>query len=84
MAISAPFWGLIADRYGRKPMVLRAMFAKYTRAQVIAACEKAGLSYAPITRPQDLFDDPHVTSPGALVEITLADGRTTGVPALPP
>jgi DHA1 family multidrug resistance protein-like MFS transporter len=27
MAITAPFWGVIADRYGRKPMVLRSMFA---------------------------------------------------------
>jgi MFS transporter, DHA1 family, multidrug resistance protein len=26
MAISAPIWGIVADRYGRKPMVLRAMF----------------------------------------------------------
>ncbi|MBX5445812.1 MFS transporter [Sphaerobacter sp.] len=26
MAITAPFWGFVADRYGRKPMVLRAMF----------------------------------------------------------
>lgn len=27
MAIAAPIWGIVADRYGRKPMVLRAMFA---------------------------------------------------------
>lgn len=26
MAISAPLWGIVADRYGRKPMVVRAMF----------------------------------------------------------
>lgn len=26
MAVSAPVWGIIADRFGRKPMVLRAMF----------------------------------------------------------
>ena len=26
MAVTAPLWGAIADRYGRKPMVLRAMF----------------------------------------------------------
>ncbi len=26
MALAAPIWGVIADRYGRKPMVLRAMF----------------------------------------------------------
>ncbi len=27
MAISAPLWGIAADRFGRKPMVVRAMFA---------------------------------------------------------
>ena len=27
MAISAPIWGLVADRRGRRPMLLRAMFA---------------------------------------------------------
>lgn len=27
MAISAPIWGIVADRYGRRPMVLRAMLA---------------------------------------------------------
>jgi DHA1 family multidrug resistance protein-like MFS transporter len=27
MAFAAPFWGMMADRRGRKPMVLRAMFA---------------------------------------------------------
>ena len=26
MAITAPIWGLIADRYGRKPMLLRGLF----------------------------------------------------------
>jgi MFS transporter, DHA1 family, multidrug resistance protein len=27
MALSAPIWGLLADRYGRKPMLVRAMIA---------------------------------------------------------
>jgi DHA1 family multidrug resistance protein-like MFS transporter len=27
MAVSAPIWGIIADRYGRKLMVMRSMFA---------------------------------------------------------
>jgi crotonobetainyl-CoA:carnitine CoA-transferase CaiB-like acyl-CoA transferase len=63
--------------------VLRAMFAKRTRADIIAACERSGLSFAPITKPEELFDDPHLNAPGALVEVTLADGRTTAIPALP-
>ena len=25
MAISSPIWGIVADRYGRKPMVVRSM-----------------------------------------------------------
>jgi DHA1 family multidrug resistance protein-like MFS transporter len=27
MTIAAPMWGLVADRYGRKPMLLRGLFA---------------------------------------------------------
>lgn len=27
MAISAPIWGIVSDRYGRKPMLLRAMYS---------------------------------------------------------
>jgi crotonobetainyl-CoA:carnitine CoA-transferase CaiB-like acyl-CoA transferase len=49
----------------------------------MAACEQAGLPFAPITRPEQLFDDPHLNGSGGLTEIRLADGRTTRVPTLP-
>jgi DHA1 family multidrug resistance protein-like MFS transporter len=29
MALTAPFWGIVADRYGRKPMLLRSQFAAF-------------------------------------------------------
>ncbi|MBA3379308.1 MAG: MFS transporter [Chloroflexia bacterium] len=29
MAITAPIWGIVADRYGRKPMLMRAQFAAF-------------------------------------------------------
>ena len=62
---------------------LRAMFAQMSRADILASCEKVGLPHAPIMRPEDMFDDPHLNAPDAMVEVTLADGRKTSTPALP-
>ena len=45
--------------------------------------EKHGLPFAPITRPQDLFDDPHLNATGGLAPMELPDGRATKVPLLP-
>ena len=45
--------------------------------------EEAGIPYAPVTRPQDLFDDPHLNAADALVETKLPDGRTGKLPKIP-
>ena len=36
MVVAAPFWGTMADRRGRKPMVLRAMWAAMIAASLMA------------------------------------------------
>ena len=59
------------------------MFGGLGLARALAKCEAVGLPFAPITRPEDLFDDPQLNQPGATVEVTLADGRATKTPALP-
>jgi len=46
-------------------------------------CEAAGVGFAPIRRPEELFDDPHLNRPDARVDLTLEDGRTTWLPGLP-
>ena len=63
--------------------ILRELFLGLSRAEIVHRCEKAQLPFAPITKPEELFDDPHLACPGAMVEVTLADGRTCPVPALP-
>ncbi len=35
-AISAPYWGSLADRYGRKPMIIRAGFVLFATYSLIA------------------------------------------------
>jgi crotonobetainyl-CoA:carnitine CoA-transferase CaiB-like acyl-CoA transferase len=62
---------------------LREIFFTRTRADIVNACEQARLPFAPIMKPEELFDDPHLASPGAMVEVSIGGGRTTRVPALP-
>lgn len=51
--------------------LLRERFAVFGAAELGARFEQIGLPYAPITRPQDLFDDPHLLASGGLAEVTL-------------
>jgi crotonobetainyl-CoA:carnitine CoA-transferase CaiB-like acyl-CoA transferase len=62
---------------------VRARFAQMSKADLMRACERAGLPYAPILMPQELFDDPHLNASGGFAEITLEDGRGARVPKLP-
>jgi crotonobetainyl-CoA:carnitine CoA-transferase CaiB-like acyl-CoA transferase len=63
--------------------ILRSRLAGYSAAQLTALFEQHGLPFAPITRPEELFDDPHLNATGGLAPLTLPDGRETRVPLLP-
>lgn len=63
--------------------LLRAEMARYSAAELSAAFEKHGLPFAPITRPHDLLNDPHLKQTGGLAPITLPDGRETLAALLP-
>jgi len=63
--------------------VVRALFATKSRSELVETLERAGLPFAPIARPGDLFDDPHLNAQGGLVPVTLKDGAATRLPALP-
>ncbi|AYJ87825.1 CoA transferase [Sphingomonas paeninsulae] len=62
---------------------VRALFAGMTRESLVAKLEQIGLPFAPITRPDELFDDPHLNAGGGLVDITIPGGAPTRLPALP-
>lgn len=63
--------------------VVRALFARQPRADLVPRLEAAGVAFAPIARPEDLFDDPHLNQSGGLVELELENGTRTRLPALP-
>jgi crotonobetainyl-CoA:carnitine CoA-transferase CaiB-like acyl-CoA transferase len=61
---------------------VRALFATLDRATLVGTLERIGLPFAPIMRPDELFDDPHLNA-GGLLDLTLPDGRPTRLPGLP-
>ncbi|MBC5785543.1 CoA transferase [Ramlibacter sp. USB13] len=63
--------------------LLRERLARHTAAELSEVFEKNGLPFAPITQPEQLFDDPHLQATGGLAPLRLQDGRETRVPLLP-
>ena len=63
--------------------LLRERLASHSAAELTQVFEKNGLPFAPITRPEALFEDPHLNATGGLAPLTLPDGRATRVPLFP-
>jgi crotonobetainyl-CoA:carnitine CoA-transferase CaiB-like acyl-CoA transferase len=57
---------------------LRERLADRSANELAAIFEQAGLPFAPIRRPEDLFDDPHLVATGGLADVTVADGDKAG------
>ena len=46
--------------------------------ELAALFEKVGLPFAPIRKPEDLYDDPHLKATGGLADVRLPDGAKAG------
>ena len=78
------------DRVKHKERILAVvtpLFEAMEKTELVHRLERAGIPFAPINRPADLFDDPHLVANGGLVEVTLRGGENEGrkvkLPALP-
>jgi crotonobetainyl-CoA:carnitine CoA-transferase CaiB-like acyl-CoA transferase len=61
---------------------LCALIKKFDQASLAAKLEQIGLPFAPIAKPWDLLDDPHLNAFGGLMQTRVGD-KTIRVPALP-
>jgi crotonobetainyl-CoA:carnitine CoA-transferase CaiB-like acyl-CoA transferase len=62
--------------------LVASFLERRTCAEIEAMCEEAGLPFARVQTPSDLFDDPHLNA-GGMIPLALPDGRPTKIPALP-
>jgi len=63
--------------------IVTGIFGAMTKQALMDKCESLGLPFAPIAKPEDLFDDPHLNASGGLTPVRFPDGRQTKVPVLP-
>ena len=62
---------------------LQQVFKKLEKSEILEQCEKAGIPFAPIAKPEDLFEDPHLNQSGSLVDTTLPGGVKAKLPKIP-
>lgn len=64
------------------PIIAAAVLSRDS-AELLGSFERLGIPYSPISRPCDMYDDPHVMRPGGLATSRLPDGKTFRAPSLP-
>ena len=62
---------------------IRGVVGRFKRDALIEMLDGSGLPFAPIGRPEDLFDDPHLAASGGLEPTVLPNGAQTSLPTLP-
>ncbi|MBX9834448.1 MAG: CoA transferase [Burkholderiaceae bacterium] len=63
--------------------ILRSHLARFSAAELSEVFQKNELPFAPITKPQDLFDDPHLNETRGLAPVRMNDGSVSKVPLTP-
>jgi crotonobetainyl-CoA:carnitine CoA-transferase CaiB-like acyl-CoA transferase len=74
------------QRIDGRPRLLpevKALFAGLSALEIVERCQRARLPCAPVGRPEDLFDDPHLIATDGLAETAIGDGRHARLPKLP-
>lgn len=74
------------QRVSERPRLMRKfmdMAMTMTVEALTEVCEKARVPFAPITKPEDLFSDPHLEATGGLLATELPNGTHVGLPRLP-
>jgi crotonobetainyl-CoA:carnitine CoA-transferase CaiB-like acyl-CoA transferase len=62
---------------------IQGILAQRTAAELVEIFEGAGIPFAPVARPADLFEDPHLLASEGLLEVLMPNGARTGLPRLP-
>lgn len=72
----------INARYWTKPIFTKAI-KSFEFDWLSSEFQKAGIPYAPVARPAEMYDDPQAQSSGGLPISTFKDGKQIRIPGMP-
>ena len=78
--------GLNKGRVEKRDVIiprLQELFSTFTKDDLMKKLDSTGLPFAPISKPEDLFDDVHLNESGGLLDIEIPTGGKTKLPAMP-
>ncbi len=70
---------LRVEQRGTLLPLLAERLVRFTAAELAARFEQVGLPFAPIRKPEELYDDPHLLATGGLADVVLPDGERAGL-----
>lgn len=74
--------GRVAAREQLIPDVAKRL-ARYDADTLVQMVDCAGLPYAEVSSPEAMASDPHLTASGGLLDVSVTEDKTAGLPALP-
>ena len=69
---------LRVEQRGRLLPLLAERLVRFTATELATRFEQVGLPFAPIRKPEELYDDPHLLATGGLADVVLPDGERAG------
>ncbi|MGE5525382.1 MAG: CaiB/BaiF CoA transferase family protein [Rhodospirillaceae bacterium] len=72
-----------AVAHDRIEPIVADIVKRHSYASLSARLEALNIPFAPLNRPADLFDDPHLNQGGRMVEVLFPNGKRAPLPAIP-
>ena len=72
-----------AAQHDRLAPVVDKIVKARTFAELAAVMERLKIPFAPLAKPSDLFDDPHLNQGGHMLDMHFQNGKRANIPGLP-
>ena len=72
-----------AAQHDRLAPFVEKIVAAHTYVDMAAIMERLKIPFAPLAKPSDLFDDPHLNQGGHMLDLHFQNGKRANIPGLP-